>query len=864
MSRKTLQEWLLSDPHFQSRFDALEKEAVRSQFPHLKKYESYFEIKADWPYLLFCASVLAPSNIPEAEERSLRIAQSALADGSTLPTERDAALVILDALANRRAIKMAQLRDYAPNNLESRLGAIQSIDWLRRSIESRIQLYGEREIHGNRFQQRFWENASNSRWLSVSAPTSAGKSFILGHFIVDKLASQRFSKVIYIAPTRALIQQVERDLRAMVKDTGVEDVEIRSIPSLGSKTRGGREILIFTQERLHYYLLNEDSQDIDALVIDESHKLGDGARGILLQDVIERVANANPKAMVIFTAPLADNPDLLLSDAPPDVPALSLMSDDSTVSQNLLWLEIDRENPKLWELSLRRGDKGIPLGTFETTKRLATIKSRLASLAILTDPGDGGILVYANGAARAEEIAEEIAKRLPYVQKNKAVSRLDELCRTTIHKDFALRDVLQKGVAFHYGNMPLILRNAIEDLFREGHIRYLVCTSTLVEGVNLPCRNILLHAPKKGGKPMSAADFWNLAGRAGRWGKEFQGNVICVDTKDTDAWGDILPRTRKRFTIERATDRILKEEMPLVEYVTAGAPSYQADKSHDLETAVSYLTAIRNDFGSITDAPWRKRIPAENLRGIEEVLGKELEDVEIPTEWVRRHTGISPFAMQRMLDALGALKMPIARFLPVPPEAEDSAQQYGRIFQLMGHHMTTVFGNGGRCVALGILTANWMLGYPINRIISERRSWLKKKKIDESLSASIRKVFEDVEQIARFHAPRYLACYTDIIRHELEQRNMANEIAQLPDLTLSLEFGVRGNVELSLMELGLSRSSTLAVANSVAMQLGDAARATGQLDPHVLERALIKLDLQEMSLPSLITEEIERLIDSFR
>ncbi len=58
-------------------------------------------------------------------------------------------------------------------------------------------------------------------------------------------------------------------------------------------------------------------------------------------------------------------------------------------------------------------------------------------------------------------------------------------------------------------------REAVERLFREGEVRYLVCTSTLLEGVNLPCQNLFVRAPRKGNNNlMSASDFWNLA--AGR------------------------------------------------------------------------------------------------------------------------------------------------------------------------------------------------------------------------------------------------------------------------------------------------------------------------------------------------------------
>ena len=58
--------------------------------------------------------------------------------------------------------------------------------------------------------------------------------------------------------------------------------------------------------------------------------------------------------------------------------------------------------------------------------------------------------------------------------------------------------LVERGVAFHYGNMPSLIRLEVERLFRSGKIRFLICTSTLIEGVNLSCRTIVLRGPRKG------------------------------------------------------------------------------------------------------------------------------------------------------------------------------------------------------------------------------------------------------------------------------------------------------------------------------------------------------------------------------
>lgn len=59
-----------------------------------------------------------------------------------------------------------------------------------------------------------------------------------------------------------------------------------------------------------------------------------------------------------------------------------------------------------------------------------------------------------------------------------------------------LAAMIRKGAAFHYGKMPTFLRETLESAFREGHVKFLVCTTTLFEGINLPARNVFIDTPR--------------------------------------------------------------------------------------------------------------------------------------------------------------------------------------------------------------------------------------------------------------------------------------------------------------------------------------------------------------------------------
>ena len=136
-------------------------------------------------------------------------------------------------------------------------------------------------------------------------------------------------------------------------------------------------------------------------------------------------------------------------------------------------------------------------------------------------------MIYCNAKAKAISYAKELAATIE-CSDNKALKRAASIIRAYIHPDYYLADLVQKEIAYHFGNMPQLIRNLIEDLYREGHLKYIFCTSTLLEGVNMPTQNLFILDDKKAKKVLKPIDFWNLAGRAGRLAKELQGNVFCV------------------------------------------------------------------------------------------------------------------------------------------------------------------------------------------------------------------------------------------------------------------------------------------------------------------------------------------------
>lgn len=75
---------------------------------------------------------------------------------------------------------------------------------------------------------------------------------------------------------------------------------------------------------------------------------------------------------------------------------------------------------------------------------------------------------------------------------------------------------------------------------------------------------------------------------------------------------------------------------------------------------------------------------------------------------------------------------------------------------------------------------------------------------------------ELVETIARFKAPKFLSAYIDVLHLHLKQIGRGDLIDTSLDIGTQLEFGVSSRTLLSLMELGLSRMSAVALYEQIA------------------------------------------------
>jgi len=862
MTPDEFRDWLLQD----GVSDDLEHIARITVAKELDNFTPSFDAEAlltelDWDQLLLAGSVLSQSEARNHTVAALRIATSALLL-SNKSTVRDAGAILFEKLGNHRAAALGEEREILTEGLYERLGVSQRLEAQRRTLEHSVLLETTgRRILVNDFQLGFWEGArKRSAWMSASAPTASGKTFLVSRWLLNTLFDDRCSVAVYLAPTRALVTEVEESVRAAQKEFGESAVEVTSLPLAEkyqtSVSGGSKAVFVLTQERLHL-LANalEDEIKVDLLVVDEAHKIGDNQRGVVLQDAIERLTRINPSLQAVFVSPATQNPDELLADAPDGVERKSIESDTPTVLQNVIFAEQVPRKPKEWNLQLRSGASLHDLGRLHLQSKPMGVKKQLAFIAAAVGQR-GGTLVYANGAAEAEDLAHLISQLTDDISgEREELLDLADLIRKCVHRRYKLADLVEKGVAFHYGNMPSLVRLEVERLFREGKIKFLVCTSTLIEGVNLSCRTIVVRNPKKGrSTPMEPHDFWNLAGRAGRWGDEFQGNIVCVKPSDSSAWPSGVPK-RSKYPIQRETDSVMAEPDQLSDFLETHGDLPEGDlkTAAKYEQVAAYLLTTFLRLGGISSAPFAKRHASADIEKIEMGLARLANEIDIPVDVAIRHPGVSIVSLQRLLDWFRSYESELEDLLPAPAESTDAYDRFVSVMEIVNERVFPAFQPRGLVPLHALIVIEWLRGFSLATIIRRRTEYHDRNGQSYNIAKVIRETMELIEQTARFRAPKYLGAYLDVLKLHLVAEGREDLIDDDLDLGVALEFGVSTQTLMSLMEFGLSRISAVALYERIALDRLDQDACIAWLR----ER---EDNLEALELPNIVLREVRAKI----
>ena len=447
---------------------------------------------------------------------------------------------VLTSVSNFRGVSL-KAADYVSADLLDRIFTQVSKEYLRiPEAENEYFFRAQKEIY-----EKF-----NEPYFSYSAPTSLGKSYIMRTFIREQIAKGRQCNFAIIVPTKALINETTEKLTEVLGPE-LKEKNYRIVTSAGAMALEKEHNFIFamTPERLLYLLILMKDIPIEYLFIDEAHKISkkDG-RSAFYYKVVDMLSQRSTPPHIIFASPNIPNPEVYLQLIP-DVANrenYKIATKFSPVNQEKFLIDF-----KCFELHYYN----------EATQKLTKYCSFPEDKGLLDFVHELGesarSIVYSNSKDNVVEYALQYATQLQPLHD----SDLDVLAqdiRQDVHGDYYLADIVEKGVAYHMGYLPSTIRARIESLYKDGKIHTLFCTSTLLEGVNLPADNLFITSHKNGGD-MSPVDFRNLMGRVGRIEFNLYGNVFLVCIKR---------KTKKERFLHLLQEKIVPQQLSLATALT--------------------------------------------------------------------------------------------------------------------------------------------------------------------------------------------------------------------------------------------------------------------------------------------------------
>ncbi|MFA1551968.1 DEAD/DEAH box helicase [Actinomadura chokoriensis] len=340
--------------------------------------------------------------------------------------------------------------------------------------------------------------------LVVVAPTGAGKT-VIGMVSALNTIFEQGRKAVWLVPQRSLTAELDQELEGWRK-RGLRVERLSGEFSVDVERTRNSDLWVATTEKFEAMCrtvsLREALAEVNCLIVDEIHLLGDPTRGGILEALLARLKSENPKVRIIGLSATVSNADQV---------AQWLGARLIKVS----W----RPSKLTWQLPVVAANKEFSQVDAART-RLATSLTRMIT-------ADGGSVVVFCGSKRGVRrmaliIAGDRGVNIRDVHPDD-LDRLHEACEAA-------------GIGLHYKGWDHKLE--AERRFRARKLQILVATSTVAAGVNLPARAVVVRDTEIGFNKLDVATVQQMFGRAGRVGAgETQGwAFLIVDEAEHASW----------------------------------------------------------------------------------------------------------------------------------------------------------------------------------------------------------------------------------------------------------------------------------------------------------------------------------------
>jgi pre-mRNA-splicing helicase BRR2 len=383
----------------------------------------------------------------------------------------------------------------------------------------------------NRVQSRLYPTAMFSADnMLLCAPTGAGKTNVAMLSIMHEVGLHRKSeeegggidlnsfKIVYVAPMKALVQEVVANLSQRLTPTyGIQVRELSGDVSLSKQEVAETQIIVTTPEKWDVITRKTGdrayTQLVRLVILDEVHLLHD-ERGPVLEALVARTLRQveTTQEMVRIVGLSATLPNY------EDVAAFLRVKPET----GLFFFDNSYRPVPLQQCYVGITEK-------KAVKRWQLMNDICYEKAEEQAASGNQIIVFvhtrketAKSARAMKDQAVEKDALSKFLKEDSASREILTTEAETSVKDADLKELLPYGFAIHHAGMVRSDRQLVEDLFADGHVRVLVSTSTLAWGVNLPAHAVIIkgtqiYNPEKGKwAELSPLDMTQMLGRAGR------------------------------------------------------------------------------------------------------------------------------------------------------------------------------------------------------------------------------------------------------------------------------------------------------------------------------------------------------------
>ena len=435
------------------------------------------------------------------------------------------------------------------------------------------QQYQSEQQH---FLTDFFFEKKNST-VTIIAPTSYGKS----ELIISAVKEYAGKKICIVTSTKALLIQTKKRVQQVSKGLFSKVVVHPEMYNPSDESC----LAVLTQERLLRVLKKDPNLAFDCLVIDEAHELLENDyRNRTLANVIIVAQKRNPATVFKFLTPfLADGQNLKTRYTTYDI-------EDFKVTEY-----IKTEKYYLYDL---RKHTGLHLYDqfFNKYLPIQDGKSFAYEEDVVKSYSAGKNIVYLNKPTDIEKFALALADVLPEIDSELITAACENISEY-LQPQYNMLTCLRKGIIYHHGSVPDAIRIYVEDLYRnEPAIKYVITSSTLLSGVNLPAERMFILDNKHGRSNLSHDSFKNLVGRVCRFSEIFDGTSGSLERLEPQIFLVFGQYFADRSNCERFLSKVAKVERSFedeIENVLLSNTPIDSQNADDLREATEVIDILK-------------------------------------------------------------------------------------------------------------------------------------------------------------------------------------------------------------------------------------------------------------------------------